>query len=99
MKMFMEGMLGEDIGDDGASFDTLEDLMRASMAKMQAKASAEEEAHAHRQSKRKKTAAQLKAEAQAQDANGALRTIYRQLASALHPDRETDPPSNCAKPR
>jgi hypothetical protein len=97
MKMFMEGVLGEDIGEDGASFDTLEDLMRASMAKMQAKASAEEEAHAHRQSKRKKTAAQLKAEAKEQDANGALRTIYRQLASALHPDRETDPAEQLRK--
>ncbi|BCO25433.1 hypothetical protein MIZ03_0293 [Rhodoferax lithotrophicus] len=91
MKMFMEGMLGEEIGDDEAAFDTLDELMRASMAKMQAQASAEQEAHAQRQSKRKKNPAQLKAEAEAQDANGALRTLYRQLASALHPDRETDP--------
>lgn len=91
MKMFMEGMLGEEISDDEAAFDTLDELMRASMAKMQAQASAEQEAHAQRQSKRKKSPAQLKAEAEAQDANGALRTLYRQLASALHPDRETDP--------
>ena len=28
--------------------------------------------------------------AQTEDATGALRTIYRQLVSALHPDRETD---------
>nr|WP_319564874.1 J domain-containing protein [uncultured Rhodoferax sp.] len=91
MKMFMEGMLGKEIGDDEAAFDTLDDLMRASMAQMQAQASAEQEAHAQRQSKRKKNPAQLKAEAEAQDANGALRTLYRQLASALHPDRETDP--------
>jgi len=97
MKIFMEDILGEDIDEDGASFDTLEDLMRASMTKMQAQASAEQEAHAHRQSKRKKTAAQLKAEAQEQDANGALRTIYRQLASALHPDRETDPAEQLRK--
>lgn len=93
MKMFMESMLGEEIGkgEDEAAFDTLDELMRASMAKMQAQASAEQEAHAQRQSKRKKSPAQLKAEAEAQDANGALRTLYRQLASALHPDRETDP--------
>ena len=91
MKMFMEGMLGEEIGDDEAAFDTLDELMRASMAKMQAQASAEQEVHAQRQSKRKKSATQLKAETEAQDANGALRTLYRQLASALHPDRETDP--------
>jgi len=32
-----------------------------------------------------------------QDANGALRTLYRQLASALHPDRETDPQEQLRK--
>lgn len=97
MKSFLEDMLGDEIGGDDASFDTLEELMRASMAKVQEQARAREEAHTHRQSKRKKTAAQLKAEAQEQDANGALRTIYRQLASALHPDRETDPAEQLRK--
>jgi hypothetical protein len=97
MKRFLEDMLGDEIGDEGASFDTLDELMRASMAKAQEQASAREEAHAHRQSKRKKTAAQLKTEAETQDANGALRTIYRQLASALHPDRETDPAEQLRK--
>lgn len=95
MKMFMEDILGEDMGDDGTAFESLDDLLRASMAKMQEKATAEEAARASRQNKRKKTAAQLKAEAKAtdqlEDATGALRTIYRQLVSALHPDRETDP--------
>jgi hypothetical protein len=97
MKSFLEDMLGDDIGDEGASFDTMEELMRASMAKVQEQASAREEAHAHRQGKRKKTSAQIKSEAQEQDANGALRTIYRQLASALHPDRETDPAEQLRK--
>lgn len=94
MKMFMEDVLGEDIGDDDASFDSLDDLFRASMTRMQEKAAAEQAERASRQAKRKKSAAQTKAEAraktQAQDATGALRTIYRQLVSALHPDRETD---------
>lgn len=94
MKMFMEDMLGEDMGDD-TPFESLDDFLRASMAKMQEKAAAEQTARASHQSKRKKTAAQQKAEAKAtaqtDDATGALRTIYRQLVSALHPDRETDP--------
>jgi hypothetical protein len=94
MKMFMEDMLGVYVGDDDTSFDSLDDLLRASTAKMQEKAQAEAAARAARQSKRKKSAAQIKAEAQAsaqkEDATGALRTIYRQLVSALHPDRETD---------
>lgn len=98
MKSFMEGILGEKLGDDDTAFESLEDLMRASAAKMQEKFAADEAAradHASRPGKRKKTAAQLRAEAKAtaqtDDATGALRTIYRQLVSALHPDRETDP--------
>jgi hypothetical protein len=90
MKMFMEDMLGEEMGDGNTPFESLEDLLRASMAKMQEQTAAAEAARARKSSKRKKTAAQLKAEAQMADATGALRTIYRQLVSALHPDRETD---------
>lgn len=94
LKMFMEDMLGQEMGDDDTPFDSLDDLLRASMAKMQEKAAAEEAGRASRKAKRKKSAAQIKAEAQAtaqlEDASGALRTIYRQLVSALHPDRETD---------
>lgn len=94
LKMFMEDVLGEKMGGDDTSFDSLEDLLRASMAKMQEKAAAEEAARAKRQAKRKKSTAQIKAEtkatAQTKDATEALRTIYRQLVSALHPDRETD---------
>lgn len=94
MKMFMEDMLGEKMGSDDTPFESLNDLLRASTARMQEKAAAEAAARATRQSKRKKSAAQIKAEAQAsaqkEDASGALRTIYRQLVSALHPDRETD---------
>lgn len=95
LKMFMEDVLGEPVDEDDGAFESLDELLRATMASMQQKATAEEAAHASRQSKRKKTAAQLKSEAKAsalvEDATGALRTIYRQLVSALHPDRETDP--------
>jgi hypothetical protein len=95
LKMFMEKILGEKMGPDDTPFDSLDDLLRASMAKMQEKAASDAAHQASGKSKRKKSAAQLKAEAAAtartEDATGALRTIYRQLASALHPDRETDP--------
>lgn len=101
LKMFMEDVLGEKMGDDDTPFESLDDLLRASMARMQEKAATDEAARANRKSKRKKSAAQLKAEARAsaqtEDATGALRTIYRQLVSALHPDRETDPQEQLRK--
>jgi hypothetical protein len=97
MQSFMEGVLGQKINTDGAPIDNLDDLMRAAMANAQKHDEAQQVAHAAHQSKRKKTPKQLKEQAQAQDADGALRSIYRQLASALHPDRETDPAEQTRK--
>jgi len=101
MKMFMEDLLGESIGDDDAEYESIEDLMRAATARMHAKMAEEVAAREHKQGTRKKSATQRKAEAaataQADDANGALRTIYRQLVSALHPDREQDPKEQLRK--
>jgi hypothetical protein len=83
----------------------MDDLMRAAMEKMSAAQAAQQTAKEARDAKntakRKKSAAQLKKEelaaTQAQDADGALRTLYRQLASALHPDREPDPQEQLRK--
>jgi hypothetical protein len=98
MNSFMEDLFGEKIG---AKYDSLDEMFFANMAKMQEQAAAEAAARAEKKSKRKKSAAQLKAEAaataQTEDATGALRTLYRQLVSALHPDRETDPQEQARK--
>jgi hypothetical protein len=71
-----------------------QDLLQAGLQRLKQQRLDEQEdkkakAQARRDSK-PKSAAQQKALAQQQDAQGALRTIYRQLASALHPDREPD---------
>lgn len=105
LQQVMEDVFGESMGEGDAPFESMEDLMRAAMEKMSAsqaaQQSAQEERDALRNAKRKKSAAQLKKEAlaatQAQDADGALRTLYRQLASALHPDREPDPQEHTRK--
>jgi hypothetical protein len=89
MQALMEAMLGHPVGDtDG--FDSLDDLLRASMKKLSGQDQAREQARAERKKRSKKTASQEQDAQQATDADSALRTIYRQLVSALHPDRESD---------
>jgi hypothetical protein len=101
LQQAMEDVFGESLSDGDTPFQSMDDLMRAAAQKMQASNAAREDAKAQRNAKKKKSAAQRKKEylagAQAQDANGALRTLYRQLASALHPDRETDPQEQLRK--
>ena len=89
----MQRMTGIDISDlnEGGS---VKDLLHVGMQRIRQKmldkqAEKEVRAQARRDSK-PRSAAQKKAHGQQQDAQGALRTIYRQLASALHPDREPD---------
>ena len=90
MQTLMEEMLGQPLGDD-AKFDSLDEVLQASVKQMFEQNQAEAQAKAARKKKGKKTARQQQEEQQTQDADGALRTIYRQLVSALHPDRESDP--------
>jgi hypothetical protein len=82
--------------DEDAALST-EHMIEALMRKMQADDEAAIQAHAARQAKRKKSPKQKQAEQEQLDAHSALRTIYRKLASALHPDRETDPAERARK--
>lgn len=68
-----------------------EQLLQALLEQQERQREAAAERRAERRAKRKPTARQQQEQARAQDARGALRAIYRQLASALHPDRESDP--------
>ena len=87
-KEFMEGYLGK--GFAGQDFKTPEEVLRAAMEHEHAQATARAE---KRQAKKAQRAPNAREQAAAQkqlDAQGALRTIYRQLVSALHPDRASD---------
>ena len=93
---YLEEILGQAVGGE-QQFANLEEVLQASMEQMRQQAQAHEEARAAHQAKRAKATRQTKTGQQTQDAVGALRAIYRQLASALHPDRETDPVEHARK--
>lgn len=97
MKDMIEGMFGIDLGGN-EGLDSPEEVLRraqAQFAERQEQHEAERQAREARRAKRKKSAKQQekeeRAEADARQVNQSLRAIYRKLASALHPDRESDP--------
>ncbi len=87
-KEFMEEYLGKDLG--GRDFKNPEEVLRAAMEHERAQATARAEKREAKKAKRAPNAREQAAEQKQLDAQSALRTIYRQLASALHPDRSTD---------
>lgn len=87
-KEFMEAHLGKSFA--GQDFKSPEDVLRAAMEHERAQAAARAEKRESKKAKRSPNAREQAAAQKQVDAQGALRTIYRQLASALHPDRATD---------
>ena len=88
-------MMGQDLElQPDADPDDPEALVRATLEQLQAQFAAEQEERQvqaeARRAKRKPSAAQQQAAQALEDADTSLRQIYRQLASALHPDREPD---------
>jgi hypothetical protein len=94
MRAKLEAALGQPLVDapEDASMET---LLRAGMERLRQTLNEEQDqkrAAAQARRARKKTgAAQVEAQVQQADADTLLRTLFRQLASALHPDREADP--------
>ncbi|MFZ4539373.1 molecular chaperone DnaJ [Propionivibrio sp.] len=97
MKSALEDMLDIELGDnlDNLSPEELLQRAKAQMDEKQAQEDTYWEAAEARRAKRKKSVKQLAQEAQqqaeAQQISQSIREVYRKLASALHPDRETDP--------
>lgn len=89
----LEAALGEplDAAHEGASAD---ELLRAGMERLRQSVDEEQErrreAARARKARKKPGAVRSKAQAQMEDAETTLRALFRQLASALHPDREPD---------
>lgn len=97
----IEDALGQPIEKPG-QYQTPEDMMAAGMRQWQRQQEADEQRKAAKREARKAQKQAQKKQAAADkgevppalmreaDAKSALRTVYRQLASALHPDREPD---------
>ena len=89
MKEMTEAMTGLDLGDaEGIRTDA--DLFERMQQGMRERLAAEEAERDAKAARRRKTAAQQRREVEAQQATQSVREIFRKLASALHPDRETD---------
>jgi hypothetical protein len=87
----IEAALGQPI-DNPSQYKTPEAMVAAGMRQWQRQQQADDERKAHKRAARKAKNKPVadQAEAPPVDAKTTLRTIYRQLASALHPDREPD---------
>jgi hypothetical protein len=95
MNKAMAQAMGVEVDADGLL--STDDMIEALMRKMQADDEAAMHAHEARQAKRKKSPKQKQADQEQLDAHSALRSIYRKLVSALHPDRESDPAERSRK--
>ncbi len=96
LRASMEELFGRplNIDEQDLSRNPMEALLRAGQEGFNAAMQAEEAQREAAQARRKKkpaTPAQHKAAQEQEDADSVLRQVYRQLASALHPDRERDP--------
>jgi hypothetical protein len=97
MKFALEDVLGVELGED-LDLSSPDDILARAQAKMhelQTQYDADQQARKERRAKRTPSAKQLAHEARQQtekrQLSHSIRELYRKLASALHPDRETDP--------
>lgn len=90
MKDLAEAMTGMDLGED-EGIATQDDLMARLQQRLHQEMAERQAAQDQpAPTPRRRSAAQQRREDQVQQASQSLREIYRQLVSALHPDREPD---------
>lgn len=87
-----EDMFGFDWGkDDDDGYAAMEEALQKAHAQYEAGQQAQEAQRAKRKKSAKQVEKEALEEAEAKQINLSLRDIYRKLASALHPDRASDP--------
>lgn len=96
MRAMAEHLAGGAIPDLQNSQDP-EAVMAALAREMQRQQQAQDARRQARQARRQPSARQQRQADQQLEARTALRTVFRQLASALHPDREIDPEARARK--
>lgn len=96
VRAMMEDAMGQPLDED-QPLGSVDQVLRAGMERLHEAMQAEQARRDSAKARRKPTAAQRKVEQQQQDAEATLRKVYRQLASALHPDRESDPEARSRK--
>jgi hypothetical protein len=84
---YFEKMMGKSLGED-EPFETIDDVLHARFEQIRKESEARARAKTARKNKRGRSAYMEQADQLLEDSESALRVIYRQLASALHPDRE-----------
>jgi hypothetical protein len=88
-KQVFEALFGRTIQGE-EEFDSVDAVFQAGLRQYHAEQERLEEKRQVRKAKKKPATRQQHDAQQKMDAKTALRTVYRQLASALHPDREPD---------
>lgn len=88
-KAFMEDFLGKGFSPD-SGLNTPEEVLKAAMDHMHAQEAERTAKRAARQAKKTPNAREKAAADQQSNVLNTLRTLFRQLASALHPDRASD---------
>ena len=95
LKQLVQEQFGVDLDDDAMNAASPEEMLARVQAQVEAQlaqqeARREQARSAHQQARRKPSAKQARARTEEVSASQSIREVYRKLASALHPDRETD---------
>lgn len=90
VKAILEDTLGVALSDD-LDLRSPEGLFEELRAQFEAKEQARAERAKRRKPSAKQQAKEAQREAEAKQVSQSIREVYRKLASALHPDRESDP--------